>query len=47
MLDEIFRRYEQKLRKRLMAVMAMGANSLVREHALKVLEYEKIFREEV
>jgi hypothetical protein len=42
-LQEVFNRYERKLINRLEIIMRQGANSLVKEYALKVLEYQKIF----
>jgi hypothetical protein len=45
-LAEIFDRYERKLQNRLEIIMRQGANSLVKEYAMKCLEYEKIFNEE-
>ena len=46
-LKEVFSRYENKLVEQLRRAMLYGQNELIREYAGKVIEYHKIFIEEV
>jgi hypothetical protein len=41
--DEVFNRYENKLIERLNNAMFYGYQSVMREYALKIIEYRKIF----